>query len=437
MHRTLYRTTTVVAVGAIAAITLASCAGGGGSADVDTEFDTDSSAEITFAWWGNDERADRFYAALDLFNEEYPNVEVVRNFNAWGDYWTSRNTEAAGRSLPDVFMMDAGYLGEYADKGLFRDMAPLRDSILPLDGFDEAVLGSGTIDDELVGVPLGTNAWSMMYNKDVLDGLGLEYPTDDMDQDDLKDYIRTVSEAGGSVDPAIYGADDPSGSLPGFIYQRMQTGDDTFDENGGPAFDEQDVIDYLDSMSELRDDGLLYPIDRAVALSPVGGFLSNETALWFNFSTTVAQAMSDTGTENIGLVAPPMAAGSDERVLAGKPSMLLSIAENSEQPAAAAALVEFLATSPEVAEIFGTSLGAPPTEAGREAVPASAASDADLGYLSSVEDQMTESWPILPAGYGTIEAKWTELHEQLRYGQLTTEQFATELFTEMSLVLGS
>lgn len=436
MHRRTIRITAAAAVGIIGSVALSACSGGGG-ASVDTEFDADSTAEISFSWWGNDDRADRFEQAIDLFNEEYPNVEVVRNFTSWGDYWTARNTEAAGRSLPDVVMMDAGYLAEYADKGLFFDMSTLRDSLLPLDGFDDAVLGSGQIDDQLVGIPLGTNAWSMMYNKDVLDELGIDYPTGDMDADDLDAYIREVTAAGGSLDPKIYGADDPHGGLPSFIYYRMQTGDRVFDDDGGPAFTEQDVIDYLDETADLRDSGQLYPVERSVALDPVGGFLSGETALWFNFSTTVAQAMSDAGTDNIGLVAPPKVNGADTRVLAPKPSMLLSIAQNSEQPAAAAAFVEFMATSPEVSKIFGTSLGAPPTADGRAAVASSPSSDADLGYLESVQDELTASYPILPPGYGTIEAKWGELQEQLRYGDITPEQFATELFSEMSLSLGA
>jgi multiple sugar transport system substrate-binding protein len=54
-----------------------------------------------------------------------------------------------------------------------------------------------------------------------------------------------------------------------------------------------------------------------------------------------------------------------------------------------------------------------------------------------VKGELTASYPILPAGYGTIEAKWGDLHQELQYGQLTEKQFAQELFSEMSLTLGS
>lgn len=424
----------VAALGTAAVLGLTACSGSGTPHEAATAFPSDTKAEITFTWWGNDERAEWFNQALDLFNEEYPNVEVVRNFNAWGDYWTSRNTEAAGQALPDVLMMDAGYLGEYADKGLFLDLGAYEGGLLDTSGYADTLLESGTVNEQLVGVPMGYNAWSMMYNKDLLDELGVPYPTDDMSLDDLEAYVLQVNAAGASHDPKIYGAADYTGSLPGFIYDRMQHGERVFTDEGGAAFGKGDVTDYLDSVADLRDDGDFYPVERSVALDPLGGFLGGEAALWFNFSTTVAQAMSDIGTENIGMVQAPTENG--RHVLADHPSMLLSVAANSDEPDAAAVLVDFLANSPEVKAIFGASLGAPPTEEGRAAVEQSSSDLIDFTYLDSIADEITEPYPLLPSGYGSIEAKWGDLHEQLLYGDITTEQFADELFSEMDMLLG-
>ncbi|GAA2273112.1 hypothetical protein GCM10009853_028660 [Glycomyces scopariae] len=422
------------ALAAAALLGLAACGGGGTPHEAATEFAPDTEAEITFTWWGNDERADWMNQALDLFNQEYPNVEVVRNFNAWGDYWTARNTEAAGQALPDVLMMDAGYLGEYADKGLFLDLGAYQGGLLDTGGYADTLLASGTVNDQLVGVPMGYNAWSMMYNKDLLDELGVPYPAADMTLDELEAYVLQVNQAGAAQDPPVYGASDYTGSFPGFIYARMQEGEDVFTDDGGPAFDEGDVQDYLDSAAGLRDAGDFYPVERTVALDPLGGFLGGEAALWFNFSTTVAQAMSDIGTENIGMVQAPTADGT--HVLADHPSMLLSVAANTDQPDASAVLVDFLANSPEVKAIFGASLGAPPTDEGRAAVDQSASDAVDFGYLEAIDGEITESYPLLPSGYGSIEAKWGELHEQLLYGDIDTGQFTQELFSEMDMLLG-
>lgn len=430
------KTLSAVALTAVAALALSGCSGGTAAPAPGESFDPDSSAEITFAWWGNDDRAARFEQAIAAFNEEYPNITVVRNFNAWGDYWTARNTEAAGHSLPDAVMIDAGYLGEYASKNLLADLNPYRGGVLPLDGVSNAVLGAGTVKDKLLSVPLGTNAYSLMYNKDILDELGVPYPTDTMTWEEMDDFILQVNKAGGATDPRIYGSEDYTGGFVGFIYAMMQRDNAVFDADGKAAFTEQDVVDYLETGKKLRDAGDFYPVERSVALAPKGGFLAGESAVWFNWSTTVLQGMTDAGTENIGMVQPPLDAGEKAHVLAPHPSMMLSVAANSKQPQAAAALVNFLATSPKVAEIFGTSLGTPPTEAGQAAIDRQPADTVNLDYIASIQDELTASYPILPAGYGTIEAKWGELHEQMRYGEIDEKQFAQSLFSEMSMVLG-
>ncbi len=429
-----------VATGIAAVLTLAGCSGGGGDADAEAaQFDQDTTAEISFSWWGNDDRAAQFEQAIALFNEEYPNVKVTRNFASFADYWTARNTEAAGHALPDLMMMDAGYLSNYAGKGLLADLTDLRDGVMPLDGIDDAALGAGTVDDKLAAVPLGTNLWSMMYNKDLLDSFGIAYPTNDMSWDDLQDFVREVDEAGASSSPSVLGSDDYTGNLPGFIFWLMQQDKDVFDESGQPAFTQDDVVEYVDSVQDLRAADEFFPVDRNAALTPLNGFLAGQAALWFNFSTTLLQAMTDTGTENIGIVSSPTVDG-DSHVLAPHPSLLLSVSDNSKEKSAAAALLNFLVTSPDVAGIFGTSLGVPATEEGRTAAAEASATPADaaiLEYASEMAPQTTESYPVLPSGYGTIEAKWAELHQQLQYGEIDTEQFAQALFDEMSLSLGN
>ena len=431
---------------AVAALGLAACGsngdGGGGEATSGTTAQevtqgyNGEAAEISFTWWGNDDRAQRYEQALALFSEEYPEITVVRNFSSWGDYWTARNTEAAGRALPDVMQMDVGYIGQYGGKDLLLDLARYADETIGRSGHGEALLASGTINGEIVGVPLGSGVWSLMFNKDMLDELGVDYPTGDMTWEEFEAYSREVNEAGASHDPSFYGAEDFTGGLPGFMYDQMQHGGTVFDESGQPAFTEDDVVTYLETGKAMRADDAFYPVDRAAALAPLGGFTGGEAATWFNWSTTLLQGMTDIGTENLGQVAPPVPTDPADRVLAEKPSMLLSVAANSKSPAAAAVLVDFLATSPEVAAIFGTSLGTPATQAGRDAIAMNPADETILAYLDTVADQTTASYPLLPSGYGSVEAKWAELHEELRYGNLTEEQFAASLFEEMSLTLG-
>jgi multiple sugar transport system substrate-binding protein len=415
------------------ALTLAACSGSGDESGSGPS--GPGSGEVTFTWWGNEERAAQFEEAIGLFEADHPDIDVVRNFNSWADYWTARNTEAAGRSLPDVVMMDVGYLGQYADKGLFLDLSPYEGDTLTTSDFTDTLLDSGKVGGELVGIPLGSGVWSMMYNKDLLDSLGMPYPTEDMDWDDYQAWAAEVNAAGASTSPPKYGADDYTGSLPAFMYHLMQDGNEVFTEDGQAAFTQDDVVDFLDTNAEGRADGLFFPIERTTALAPIGGSGAGELATWFNWSTTLTQSVADTGTENLGMITPPLEPGADEHVLSEKASMLLTVAKNSKNPDAAVELVNFLANSPDVAAIFGTSLGTPATDARRDAFEKTAADQVIDTYLTGVADQVTVSYPLLPSGYGSIEAKWAELHEQLRYGDIDEKEFAATLFSEMDLAL--
>ncbi|BCJ36292.1 ABC transporter substrate-binding protein [Actinocatenispora thailandica] len=435
------RLAAVVAAASVAALVLSGCSGGGGDVNAQAkQFTKNTKAEISFAWWGNNDRADKFKEAISLFNKKYPNIKVTRSFASFGDYWTARNTEAAGRTLPDLMMMDANNLSEYSRKHLLQDLSPLRKNVMPLDGLSDSALSVGKANGELDSIPLGTNAWSMMYNKDLLDKLKIAYPTDHMTWSELKSYVRKVDQAGASAKPSEYGSSDFTGSLPGFIYWRMQQGKGVFTKDGKPAFTQQDVVDYVDSVKDLRADGKFFPIKRNAALSPKDGFLAGQYALWFNFSTTLLQAMTDSGTNRIGIVPAPGPDGVDQHVLATHPSLLLSVSANSQQKAAAAALLNFLVTSPGVAKIFGTSLGVPETRQARAAAAKVNATPADapiLQYARYTQSQQTPAYPSLPAGYGTIETKWGDLHQQLSYGKIDSRQFAQQLFDEMSVSLGN
>jgi multiple sugar transport system substrate-binding protein len=50
-----------------------------------------------------------------------------------------------------------------------------------------------------------------------------------------------------------------------------------------------------------------------------------------------------------------------------------------------------------------------------------------------VTEQVTESTPIPVKGFGTIEAKWKTLGEELAYGTITPDDFASQWFSEAEL----
>ena len=91
---------TAAAFTGAAMLALTGCASGGGNAEA--AYDPDEEVTLTFTWWGNDDRAQRYQQLIDAFEEEHPNITIEGNFSDFPSYWEKRQTEAAGGGLPDV-----------------------------------------------------------------------------------------------------------------------------------------------------------------------------------------------------------------------------------------------------------------------------------------------------------------------------------------------
>ncbi|WP_277208001.1 ABC transporter substrate-binding protein [Isoptericola croceus] len=417
---------------ATVALVLTACSGG------DTGSDDGEAGDVTLnvAWWGNDDRADKYEESIALFEEANPNITVQRQFQAWDDYWTARNTEAAGQALPDVFQMDLSYLRQYGGTGQLADLSDQVGSAIDTSGFEEALLEAGQIDGAQYGIPTSQNTLAMFYNGDVLEQIGVEPLEEGYTWEDFNAFIAEASEAGDGEDPAIYGSGDYTGTFWFFAQWLIQQGVQPFTEDGQLNFDESHATEFLNLASDLREAGQLFPTDRATQLAPLSGFTSNEVAAEASWDNFLAGYVSDAGTENIHML--PMPSGANGPQQFWKPSMLLSSSANSDHPEEAAALISFLVNDPEVGEIFGTSKGVPAVAAQRDAMNVEEGSiDATvLAYEESVAPDVTETAPLPVEGFGSIEAEWMRLAEELGYGNITVDQFVEQWFAAAADTVG-
>lgn len=438
MKRTLWKT---AAVAAVAALALTACSSGGSGSTEPTASSTGpdtSPVTLNFTWWGNDDRADRYNQALALFKEKYPYITVQTSFAAFPDYWTARSTEAAGRSLPDVMQFDLSYLREFNQNGQLLDLQQYVDNgTIDLSGFDETLTKAGVLDDKMIGIPTSTNTFAMFQNPNVIEQTGATFPDEaEYTWDEYNDFIKDVSSAGEKTPDGygLYGAVDYTGTFWFFIQWLLQEGKTPFKDDGTFGFEEKDIVKFLDLTADLRKDKLVYPTDRNIALAPKGGFTVNETASEMSWDNFLAGYVADSGTQNLSMAQIP-SVKPGEKHLFFKPSMLLSSGANTKHPEQAALLINFLLTDPEVGKIFGTSKGVPADADQRAAVDTTEGSvDAQvIAYEEKIADQVTESTPIPVKGFGTIEAKWKTLAEDLGYGNITPEDFASQWFAEAEM----
>ena len=118
--------------------------------------------------------------------------------------------------------------------------------------------------------------------------------------------------------------------------------------------------------------------------------------------------------------------------------MLLSSSANTQEPDAAAALIDFLVNDPEVGKIFGTSKGVPAVPAQKDAMELADGSidEKIVTYEDEVADLVTAETPLPAEGYGVVEAEFKRLGEELAYGNINAEEFADQWFQSAEANLG-
>lgn len=420
--------TAFIAATAVMALTALTACGGGGE-----EGSADGKVTLNLTWWGDDSRAERYNEAVALFEKANPDIDVSTNFQDWEGYWTSRSTEAAGRSLPDVMQFDLSYLREYSANDHLLDLSPYVGEQIDTAGIDESLLSSGEVDGKQVALPIGTNTLALFVNTSLLSAAGVEPLPEDYTWEDYNAWMAQISDAEttNADGQKVWGGADYTSTMWFFLAWLKQQGIEPFAEDGSFNFDESHVTEYLELTAAQREAQQVFPADRDVQIDPLDGFAAGEQASSFTWDNFLAGYAAENGVENIEMM--PIPTGEDgEKSMFWKPSMLFAAGANTEHPEEAAELIDFLLNDPEVGTIFGTSQGVRASSEQRDAVvPEEGSIDAKVtAFEADVADHVTETVPLPIQGFGSIEATWLRLHQDLLFGAISVDEFVEQWFAE-------
>ena len=413
----------ILAVGALTLLT--GCAGG---AEPAASADPDEEVTLNFAWWGDASRAERYEAAIDLFEEQNPNITIQTSYASFGDYWTSRNTEAASRTLPDVFQMDLAYLAEY---GGFGHVLPLDDYIgeaIDTDGIDPSLVQAGAVDDKIVGLASSSSTLATLYNGPLLEQLGVEVPDGPLTWDEYDDFLAEVSKAGAANSPVVYGSLDYTQYFWLFQIWLGQQGLSLIDGDE-LGFEKGDLADWWSRSATLQESGGVMPAERQAQLEGVDALGAGEIASDVSWANFLARFSEGPAEPELSLAIPPYD-DEDNTGMFLKPGLMLSIGANSEHPAQAAKFIDFLVNDPEVGAIFGMSRGVPASSSAAEGIEANELDEKILAYQESVADQLDGQAPPAVKGLGTLEQTFVAISQDVAYGAATPEEAADRWFAE-------
>jgi len=243
------RFTGAVALGAIAALALTGCAGGGEEAGADVDFTAKPSG--TLSMWGFENADDVGQARLDYAAAQMPDVEITHDATAFDSQ--KLTTRVASGDVPDVVQMDRRLVAQYA----------AQDLILPLDACYEAkdvdpqerwykmVADEVTWDDRVWGAPQFYQPPAIIVNQAILAQAGVS--AEDFDTSDTTKLLPAIEkvyqEQGGN--PSILGF-DPNDATNSELYILAMGGQLT-DADGKPTLDDPSNQAGIELLQQIHD----------------------------------------------------------------------------------------------------------------------------------------------------------------------------------------
>jgi len=399
--------------------------------------------EVRISWWGSQTRHDLTIAAIELYEELHPEIDIVYEFQGWGDHWTKLATQAAGGELPDIMQHDYARIEEWVNNGLLLPLdSYIEDGVIDTTNIADSSLAGGLVDGELYGINLGNNSENFTLDADAFEAAGIEIPADDWTWNDFEEIAMKLHEELG-----IYAIDAGITTEQLWKSTYMSCCDSWAYNEDGTALgydDDQPLIDYYNMLLRLQEAGAMQSYEENVAMGDQGVeanlIVPQEAAMAYFWSNQIVAVWGAAGEDRnlIMHTVPRVEGGQPQNYI--KPSMFFSITSQAKQPDEAAAFIDWFVNSIEANEILSAERGVPVSSVVRDAMaPTLGAAQAEMfRYLGVIENNNSPIRPADPAGHADIQNNvWgPEFVEPIMFGLITPEEGAAILREEATRILG-
>lgn len=227
------------------------------SACDDTNNDDTASNEVTLDFGihvaNPEEQEAAFYAVVESFEEENPNININLIGREQSDHIQSVKMQSQSNNLPDIFWMLPASAEELEDNNYLADLSGFLDEnpdiVNSFDGM-ETMIDSFNKDGRQYGLPYQPLVTGFYYNEKILEEHSLEVPET---FEDLLEVSNTLSEEG--IVTISKGGQDPY-SVWSFLTMLSRYG--YFDKidailEGEEEYTNEDFVNYYEKIEELRE----------------------------------------------------------------------------------------------------------------------------------------------------------------------------------------
>lgn len=391
-----------------------------------TALSSAQAAELRVSWWGGDARHEATQQALQACGEKYGHT-ISPEFTGFDGHLERLTTQLAGGTEPDLMQVNWPWLPLFSPDGTgLADLNEYSD-IIDLSQWSDNLLATGTRNGALNGLPVSLTGRLLFVNTDTYEQTGVEVPTT---WDEMRAAGETFKTALGEgyypFDAAGYNA-----MLFTALYASQKTGVGFIDpETNEIAWDVETLTEAIEAYQSLVDAGAIKAWEEIAAmgnpnLQERGDWAAGEIGSSYEWNSTYSQISGPfEGESPLVPHMPPKMEGAVNDGIFRKPSMTFAISANSENPEAAAEILNCLLNEPEGVIPMGT----------HRAIPASEAAVAILeeeGLLDSTELEanrmvLAADAPA-PSPYFEdpgVRSVYEGVMEEFAYGLLSAEEAA-------------
>lgn len=403
-----------------------------GSTEAAASAATETAAEaepvtLRFAWWGAQERNEKTMQIIELYKKVAPHVTIEPEMSGWGDYFSKLATQAGGSSLPDIIQICDPYTAQYASKGQLADMEPLLE-YLDTSGVEESVLEIGRIDGKLVNLPVGLNAYTLIYDTEAYEKAGAKLPSMDWTWEEFEESARKIAEATGQYGASYF---EPQLAFPQYL---NSYGLELYSEDGKSLgyTDDNLLKDYFEMNLRMQEDGIIPGPDLYAQRTTweESFFVAHEApSMWqhVNNMEAISKLVPDS---KIDAGFPPCTEKGTAEASQLRIAMSFAIGNNSQHKEEAMKFIDFFVNNVEVNEILQAERGIPISAKVREEMQPNL-NDAQKSMFSYVDivTANCKMQPVVPDSASKVDALLKEVNEKVLYKMITPEEGAKEFRT--------
>jgi ABC-type glycerol-3-phosphate transport system substrate-binding protein len=357
-----YRSLRVVSVAAGLAVTMAACGGlTPGSDDEDNDTSptsvstelSDDEVTLDLAFTDGPEMVEALIAA---FEDEYPQVTVNPQYTEFSSYVKNIKLTMTSDSAPDIAQYNVA-MKDLIGAGHILELDKYSEAYGWTDKFPEISLTQLTSEPNgktygtgnLYGVPAGLSLTGVYYNKALLGRAGIDGPPATLEE--FEADLATARDA--DLAPIEVGALDSAGlHLWAALLNVMMPQDDYRDwvngQQGGDLTTE-DAVAATQKVADWASEGLIAPGANGTGQADATARFAQGKAVYLMNGNWAAAQVADELGDDAGFFLMP-APEADAPATGSGFSVSYSVSANTENPDAAAAFLDFLA-SPEAAAI--------------------------------------------------------------------------------------